>query len=866
MGLIENIHFAERVPWPYLGIVAVLAVALMIYRTRGRVWLQAVLLLRTLAIIALLLALSAPYTEEIDREARGLVLVDISESMDEQRSDELLDRVDQLQSAGLSLKFVPFGADSTLLPVDSIGSGGIRALRRAWSRLDVGRSNLERGLEIATELNPPMILLVSDGFETMGSAVEFVRSNASEVVPVFPLVPQDADSQQETLKISQLQAPLVAPAQQKISLRVSIQNSTRTAQTGLLTVRQGDQELERREITLPSGRENLFEIESKEFDEGIHEVTAELRPSSPGLNQSFAAAFVAGEQRERVLLLNGSRDDGRFLGRVLEDRSYQVVTFTGGIDAPKAQDLSRYSTVIFNNIALKQLPGGISSGITGFVDQGGGLLMIGGNRSFGLGGYIGTPIEALLPVHLVRPKAEQKRLNIGLVLVVDKSKSMGTGQKLDFAKEAAREVIRNLKDDDLVGVIGFDTTPFKVVALGEVRRIRNVAIQRVGMLYPARRTELLPALDEARNELESAQAGRKHMIVLTDGRIPDGGPHYIHLVKQLRLSGITVSTVMLGADVDVWMLNQMAKEGGGAFYQTTDPRALPRIFLKDVKVQAGERTLKEASQYQVRRGDHRLVSTKQRDFPVVKGYVQTRRRNDAALELVAFAQGKAEPLLASWTRGKGRVAGFTSDANGRWSSPWIPWSGYRSFWSEIVDSVRNKDVRKGGRIEFDLRYFYEQGRLLLDLAVFSEGVDGATTAVITTPSGEDQEVDFSQVARGRYQGVLREVRAGKHEVKLRIGTRPLTPVAFSLSGELFGERRGLGFDRPLLESLASASGGRVNPAITELEQFALSKTIQKDLVPLLLGLALALIIVQLALPEVHRLWRRFSFRRGLAAN
>ena len=55
-------------------------------------------------------------------------------------------------------------------------------------------------------------------------------------------------------------------------------------------------------------------------------------------------------------------------------------------------------------------------------------------------------------------------------------------------------------------------------------------------------------------------------------------------------------------------------------------------------------------------------------FPPLRGYVETKPRERANLELVVMTEGKAHPLLASWHYGKGRSLAFTSDANGRWSS------------------------------------------------------------------------------------------------------------------------------------------------------------------------------------------------------
>src|SRR5690606_7463191 len=105
----------------------------------------------------------------------------------------------------------------------------------------------------------------------------------------------------------------------------------------------------------------------------------------------------------------------------------------------------------------------------------------------------------------------------------------------------------------------------------------------------------------------------------------------------------------------------MANLGGGAFYRTTDVRALPKIFINDLKVASGERTLKEQNDFQVRTGPAGVLSTTIDAYPKLRGYVQTKQKPGANLELVTYSDTKADPLLASWSYGKGKSLAFTSD-------------------------------------------------------------------------------------------------------------------------------------------------------------------------------------------------------------
>ena len=94
-------------------------------------------------------------------------------------------------------------------------------------------------------------------------------------------------------------------------------------------------------------------------------------------------------------------------------------------------------------------------------DYGGGLMMLGGEESFGLGGYYRTPIEEALPVTMeVKQKVEIPSLAV--VLSIDRSGSMAMSTdekvtKLDLAKEAAHLVVDLLDERNEVGVMSWDT-------------------------------------------------------------------------------------------------------------------------------------------------------------------------------------------------------------------------------------------------------------------------------------------------------------------------------------------------------------------------------------------------------------------------
>jgi hypothetical protein len=338
------------------------------------------------------------------------------------------------------------------------------------------------------------------------------------------------------------------------------------------------------------------------------------------------------------------------------------------------------------------------------------------------------------------------------------------------------------------------------------------------------------------------------MIVLTDGKLPDEGPAYPEFVRQVRPMGITVSTVMMGDETDISLLKSMAEVGGGSFYQTTDARNLPKIFISDVRVSSGERTLKEEEDFPVREGNGSLSSTTIHAFPPVRGYVETKPRVRANLELVTMTDEKAEPLLASWAYGKGKVIAFTSDATSRWASAWVSWPKYRTFWSELIDSLRSPQGNQE-QTKFDLRTSIEHGDLHLDLTVFEDQPPNEIHADLKSPDGSMHPVVFTQLSLGHFSAQFPNPIAGAYEFHAQGGGKKFTPVGFEVAGEDLGEQKGKGFNHAFLSHIAFATGGVANPTSQQLLSKIPASAERRDLDRWLLLLAAILLVFEVLARE-----------------
>ena len=107
------------------------------------------------------------------------------------------------------------------------------------------------------------------------------------------------------------------------------------------------------------------------------------------------------------------------------------------------------------------------------ISAGNGFVMLGSDASFAPASFRQTAIERILPVEPREPPKREEK-NRAVVLVIDKSGSMRDDNRIVYAKEAAKAVARQLRDIDLLGVVGFDDAPFVVVYLETIARLRGV--------------------------------------------------------------------------------------------------------------------------------------------------------------------------------------------------------------------------------------------------------------------------------------------------------------------------------------------------------------------------------------------------------
>ncbi|RME61388.1 MAG: VWA domain-containing protein, partial [Candidatus Dadabacteria bacterium] len=781
--------------------------------------------------------------------------LDVSESVDTSYGELLIEKLRKIKKNALkkgeNIKFtiIPFAVKAG--NETSFSNKGFKFFKQNFSFSKEG-TNLEEAVKALEKRGVRKALLLSDGQINKGSFSKALNILRDSQIKLYPLVERSAEKE-EGIKFIKLYAPSTAKVKERVKVRVVVANkSSDGGKDAEVVFYQDGKEVKRERAVISPNTFEIFYFQSLPLKEGITQLKAVVKSLEEKGKEEARTVYLSVPRKDKILILTTNIAEAKYLRRALKEAGYESkVSLTREVRDPS--ELSNYKVVILNNVPRAGLAAGFDKGLKEYVKKGGGLIVVGGTKSFGLGGWKGSYLEDALPVLMLPPKRVLKRLNVAVILVIDKSRSMRSAQRLEYAIAAAGEVIRNLKADDYVGVIAFDTTPYEVVRIGKLSLIREAALDMIRRVYPGNSTNPFPALDEARRRLKSVPAGRKHVIMLTDGKIPDEGPHYYALVDKLRLSGITLSTVLIGSEAGQRFLRELAQRGGGAFYHTESGSALPRIFLQDVKVATGKTRLREAEQFNVADGPYRRTYLSMRTFPPVRGFVQTKAKERGRVILKVQGSQNSFPLLAAWSYGAGKSVVFTSDVTSRWGVYWLSWSKLYKFWDEVVRTAGL--IPKGGsKAGLDLSYEVTGEDLRIKLFQYSGKPLNSVFFKIKTPQGKEVVIDGKRDGIGKYYGLLSIFQGGKYTVSIypsapSENAKELFKKVFEIPNDLFLEQRNNEVNIKILTKVAEESKGSINPSISEILEGARGSRVKfyKELYPLIIALAVLMFLLEVML-------------------
>lgn len=598
---------------------------------------------------------------------------------------------------------------------------------------DASKTNISESIQLASNLadqkKATRIVLLSDGLENSGSVHDQLSRMAGSHVEIDTFMLNRPQS--EDVAITSFETPPVAFEGEQQQLIVQVE-STKAAK-GELILSQNDQFLLKQPVTIESGS-NTFTLRHASTGEGLLKYQVQLNVQGDALlenNQLTSVTMV--ESAPRLLIVSSDT-----LNSPIPSFIDQKVIQTDATTASQLPfDLSNYlayDAIIFDNVPGYQVGEAKMAVIEQAVKNFGvGFMMVGGDNSYGLGGYFKTPIEKLLPVEM-EVKGKQQLPSLGLIIVMDRSGSM-SGNKFELAKEAAARSVELLRDDDTLGFIAFDDRPWEIIE-AKTLTDKEEALDKILSISVGGGTEIYPGLDLAYERLTDLKLQRKHIILLTDGQSATQNS-YEELISEGLKDNITLSTVAIGQDADRGLLEELAQFGTGRFYDVMDESTIPAILSRET-VMISRTYIEDNPFYPTIRGDAAWTSLFTDGVPQLNAYIATTAKQTAS---VVVESTKEDPVVAEWMYGLGRTIAYTSDSTGAWSGDFARFAEWGNFWNTAVSRL----LPAYSEVPFDIRKAEDGSYAISDPTGQSSFLD----VVAVNEAGEEIDSLSEPIAPGK---------------------------------------------------------------------------------------------------------------------
>lgn len=816
-------------PWMLLGLLALPLVALGHRRSLAnftRAQKRACFGLRLLILALLVLSLAGLRVLLPSSELGVLFVVDASASVSPEAAKQAREFVAAAlpaQQAGDTVGVVGFGRRAELWQ-----SPTERAALVEWPASRDGKaSDVGGALELASALFPAgqsrRVVLLSDGNDTGGRAVATASRLARAGVECWT-VPLRNATRPEVL-VERVEIPVRLKQGEPFDLSANVRSNVATK--AKVRLYQSQFLIAEREMELKPG-DNAFRAPGLRPDGSFVPYEVEIVPEQDALlenNRATAVASLRGQSK--VLLVDGEPDKARPLANALQAERL-TTEVRGPSGAPRSmEDLQQFDLFLLSDLSALTLSREQMELYRRWVqDFGGGFVLLGGENSFGVGGYFRTPVEQMLPVRMEH-NDRQELPTVALLIVLDRSGSMTAqvaGQtKMSLANQGAALALNVLSPRDYFGVFAVDTRAHIVAPLAKHGAKEPIAQKVLSITAGGGGIYVYTSLAEAFTALRDVNARIKHVILFSDaadaeekqaGEQSDGAQGSgtaLELASAMVSAKITTSVVALGAeqDKDTTFLRQLAERGQGRFYLTSDATTLPQIFSTETMKVAQSSLVEEPTQAVPMQPSPLTAGIDWAQSPLLLGYNATKPKPTAE---VLLATERGEPLLATWRYGLGQTAAFTSDAKARWAGEWMTWPGYGKFWAQFVRGL----LRKSGPAAFEVTRREVENQL--ELRVDAVTPDGAfrnrlpITVTARTPDDTTQSVTAVQEAPGSYRASLKLPDEGTTVVNISSPDLPDGGMAFAHTRSYPREYVSTDTNEGLLREIAAAGGGQYAPS------------------------------------------------------
>jgi uncharacterized membrane protein len=722
---------------------------------------------------------------------------------------------------------IVFGRQPRLeLPPSSVDKLGFKKI---LSQLDDTYTDIASAIKLSLASFPEgagkRIVLVSDGNENLGGAEEQARIARQNGVQIDVVPVASSRRSQNEVLVERIEAPSQTEKDARLPLRVVLRSFHPQVVAGSLQIRKVGLELRKNpndktdtpvfdanivvnsKVKLRTGLNVFYYQQPGSKQEEATTYEANFVPShvetaagvkvhdglkGDRVENNRASVSVMARGQRAVLLVESETEAGQH--KLLTERlqaakgGLKVVQITSSRLPQDPEQLAvvlnKFDAVILANVPADEISEEQQKVIRANThDQGAGLVMIGGNQSFGAGGWQNTEIEKALPVtmELKSTKVEGKS---GLSLIMHASE-MADGNA--WQRKIARLAIEKMSPMDMLGLLHYDHTSGRHewhLPVQEIGQKRKALIAKLNNMEPGDMPDVDPAFAKSYVELTKPayQLGTKHIILISDGDHWDASNAMLQKLKSAKITVTTVCITTHGQN-EIKKMAAVAQICGGRSYHITDPNQLPAIYIKETRLISKSFVHEGAFKPNllIRGGPTEgLVGP----LPDLHGFVRSTKRQSTLVEMpietpLIGAGDTRYPILAHWQYGLGRSAAFTSDARtlagGRafWDRDWANSNVYAQFWEQTIDWIlRPTDTGKFLQMATEqrdgkIRVTIEAAELDKTPLTEVEFKAGISSPSFKGPDGRKVDLKFEQKNSGVYEAEFSADEVGSYFINIQ---------------------------------------------------------------------------------------------------
>ncbi|MBI1969140.1 VWA domain-containing protein [Candidatus Woesearchaeota archaeon] len=439
------------------------------------------------------------------------------------------------------------------------------------------------------------------------------------------------------------------------------------------------------------------------------------------------------------------------------------------------ENLKEYAAVILNNFHSTDISNREVDGLTDYVTDGYGLIVVGGKNAFDKGAYKDSLFETLLPVKSGKGEKEEQK-DISIVVVIDISGSTG-GQfaqgsgptKVDVEKALAISILDSIKAEDKVGVVAFNEFAFVLSPLQPVGEVKEELKDTIARLQFGGGTDITVGIRRA-EELLLRGKGSMNIILISDG-ITFDPLAALKEAQRAHASGMDVYTVGVGFDTFEILMKEIANVGHGIYFKPEHSERLKIIF--------GDPEDKTGKGLVILNNNHFITQDLELSGSVL-GFNQVVPKSSANLLVTT---GEGQPILTVWRFGLGRVAALSTDAGEEWAGDLLSRENSRII-SRTINWVIGDPSKKG------LDIITEDTSLgkSTDIIVKSDRQPVSREVEFVKIDKDLYKATFTPAETGFYQFLDAAVAVNYHEEYEDIGlNEQLKTLVTATGGEVFQE-------------------------------------------------------------------------------